>query len=72
VRFCIDSGHASRGSNCDVCPGLSPGMQASAQDATAWDTGLHAAARLIAGSIIKTDAATFLRAGIEIQLEMVL
>ena len=45
------------------------GMPAAAQDATAWDTGLHSAARLIAGSIIKTADATFLRAGIEIQLD---
>lgn len=42
---------------------------ARAQDASAWDTGLHAAARLIAGSIIKTDDATFLRAGVEIRLD---
>ena len=42
---------------------------AAAQDASAWDKGLHAAARLIAGSIIKTDAATILRAGIEIRLD---
>ena len=46
-----------------------PGMQASAQDASAWDTGLHAAARLIAGSIIKTDDTTFLRTGVEIRLD---
>ena len=45
------------------------GMPAAAQDATAWDAGLHAATRLIAGSIIKTDNATFLRAGVEIQLD---
>jgi DsbC/DsbD-like thiol-disulfide interchange protein len=42
---------------------------AQAQDASAWDTGLHAAARLIAGAIIKTDEATILRAGVEIRLD---
>ena len=46
-----------------------PGMPTAAQDASAWDTGLHAAARLIAGSIIKADDATFLRAGVEIRLD---
>ena len=45
------------------------GMQASAQDASAWDAEPHAAARLIAGSITKTDDATFLRAGVEIRLD---
>lgn len=42
---------------------------ARAQDASAWDTGLHAAARLIAGSIMKTDDAALLRAGVEIRLD---
>jgi hypothetical protein len=42
---------------------------AQAQDASAWDTGLHAAARLIAGAFIKTDEATILRAGVEIRLD---
>jgi DsbC/DsbD-like thiol-disulfide interchange protein len=42
---------------------------AAAQDASAWDKELHAAARLIAGSIIKTDDTTFLRAGVEIRLD---
>ena len=42
---------------------------AASQDASAWDTGLHAAARLIAGSIIKTDDATYLRAGVEMRLD---
>jgi DsbC/DsbD-like thiol-disulfide interchange protein len=45
------------------------GMQASAQDASAWDSGLHSAARLIAGTTIKTADATFLRAGVEIRLD---
>ena len=43
---------------------------AQAQDASAWDTGLHAAARLIAGSVINTGDATFLRAGVEIRLDL--
>jgi DsbC/DsbD-like thiol-disulfide interchange protein len=42
---------------------------AAAQDASAWDKELHAAARLIASSITKTDDATFLRAGVEIWLD---
>ena len=45
------------------------GMPAAAQDATAWATEPHAAARLIAGSIVKTDDGTFLRAGVEIRLD---
>lgn len=45
------------------------GMPAAAQSTTAWDSGLHAAARLIAGSVINTDNGTFLRAGVEIQLD---
>ena len=42
---------------------------AAAQDASAWDKELHAAARLIAGSIIETDGAPLLQAGIEIRLD---
>ena len=42
---------------------------AASQDASPWGTGLHAAARLIAGSFIKTDDATILRAGVEIRLD---
>jgi DsbC/DsbD-like thiol-disulfide interchange protein len=42
---------------------------ARAQDASAWDADAHAAARLIAGSMVKTSDAAFLRAGIEIRLD---
>jgi len=42
---------------------------ARAQDASAWDAQPHTAARLIAGSKIKTADAAFLRAGVEIRLE---
>ena len=42
---------------------------ALAQDASEWDVDSHAAARLIAGSKIKTGNATWLRAGVEIKLE---
>jgi|SRR5579862_1027570 len=45
------------------------GTAARAQDASAWDKENHAAARLIAGSMIKTAGATFLRAGVEIRLD---
>ncbi len=45
------------------------GISAAAQDASAWDKGFHAAARLIAGSIIQTEDATLLRAGVEIRLD---
>src|SRR5271168_2329541 len=47
-----------------------PGMpQARAQDASDWDSQAHTAARLIAGSTVKTANATFLRAGVEIKLD---
>ncbi len=42
---------------------------ARAQDASAWDKETHAEARLLAGSMIKTADAAFLRAGIEIRLD---
>ena len=42
---------------------------ARAQDASPWDTASHAAARLLAGSLIKTADATFVRAAIEIRLD---
>jgi DsbC/DsbD-like thiol-disulfide interchange protein len=44
-------------------------MAAHAQDASAWGKEVHAEARLIAGSAIKTADAAFLRAGIEIRLD---
>ena len=40
-----------------------------AQDASGWETQSHTAARLIAGAMVKTPDATFLRAGIEIRLD---
>lgn len=47
-----------------------PGVSiAQAQDASAWDADAHAAARLIAGSLVKTPEATFVRAGLEIRLD---
>ena len=47
-----------------------PGMPAVwAQDVSAWDADVHAAARLIAGSMIKTAGAAYLRAGVEIRLD---
>jgi DsbC/DsbD-like thiol-disulfide interchange protein len=42
---------------------------ARAQDATDWDAQDHTAARLIAGAMVKTSDASFLRAGIEIKLD---
>jgi DsbC/DsbD-like thiol-disulfide interchange protein len=42
---------------------------AQAQDASDWDTQAHTAARLIAGSMIKTSDVPFLRAGVEIKLD---
>jgi DsbC/DsbD-like thiol-disulfide interchange protein len=42
---------------------------AVAQDASAWDTQSHAAARLIAGSMTTTGDASFVRAGLEIRLD---
>ncbi len=46
--------------------GLPP---AQAQDASAWQKEAHGAARLIAGTTVNTPAATFVRAGVEIQLD---
>jgi DsbC/DsbD-like thiol-disulfide interchange protein len=46
--------------------GLSP---ARAQDASAWQSAPHGAARLIAGAMVKTRTDTFLLAGIEIKLD---
>lgn len=43
--------------------------QARAQDASDWDTQAHTAARLIAGSSVKTSDAPFVRAGLEIKLD---
>ena len=40
-----------------------------AQDTSPWDKETHAAARLIAGSAIRTSSATFVRAGLEIRLD---
>jgi DsbC/DsbD-like thiol-disulfide interchange protein len=46
------------------------GMPAArAQDVSAWDADIHSAARLIAGSIVKTADAAYLRAGVEIRLD---
>jgi len=42
---------------------------ARAQDASDWDTQAHTAARLIAGSSVKTSDAQFVRAGLEIKLD---
>jgi DsbC/DsbD-like thiol-disulfide interchange protein len=46
--------------------GLSP---AQAQDASAWQSAPHGAARLIAGAMVKTPTDAFLRAGLEIRLD---
>lgn len=42
---------------------------ARAQDSSAWQRDLHAAARLIAGTVVEAPSATFTRAGIEIRLD---
>jgi len=42
---------------------------AHAQDASAWDKGLHSAARLIAGAAHKSADGAWLRAGLEIKLD---
>jgi DsbC/DsbD-like thiol-disulfide interchange protein len=42
---------------------------AQAQDASAWQRDGHAAARLIAGAMVKTSRNSFVRAGVEIRLE---
>jgi len=39
-----------------------------AQDTSAWDADMHSAARLVAGSMIKTADEAYLRAGVEIRL----
>jgi DsbC/DsbD-like thiol-disulfide interchange protein len=48
---------------------LSGAPAARAQDASDWDGQAHTAARLIAGSMIKTPDAQFVRAGVEIKLD---
>jgi DsbC/DsbD-like thiol-disulfide interchange protein len=48
---------------------LSGARDVHAQDASDWDAQAHTAARLIAGSMIKTSDAPFLRAGVEIKLD---
>jgi DsbC/DsbD-like thiol-disulfide interchange protein len=42
---------------------------AGAQDASPWNEDVHAAARLVAGSAVKSAATTWLRAGVEIRLD---
>ena len=73
ARFALDSGmlRASPGRLTIVTLALiclAAVSPARAQDATAWDAEAHAAARLIAGAMVKTPNAAFLRAGIEIRL----
>jgi DsbC/DsbD-like thiol-disulfide interchange protein len=47
-----------------------PGLpMARAQDASAWNQESHAAARLIAGSTIRSAGTTWVRAGVEIRLD---
>jgi DsbC/DsbD-like thiol-disulfide interchange protein len=47
-----------------------PGLPVAwAQDASAWDKEAHAAARLIAGSTVKSADLTWVRAGVEIRLD---
>jgi DsbC/DsbD-like thiol-disulfide interchange protein len=48
---------------------LTAAPSASAQDASNWDGQMHSAARLIAGTLSKSQATSFLRAGIEIKLD---
>jgi DsbC/DsbD-like thiol-disulfide interchange protein len=50
-----------------VCLPCLPAVRA--QDATAWQTEVHAEARLIAGAMVKTPHESFVRAGIEIRLD---
>ncbi len=50
-----------------ICVGANPA--ARAQDASAWEGELHAAARLIAGATHQSTEATWRRAGIEIRLD---
>jgi DsbC/DsbD-like thiol-disulfide interchange protein len=53
-----------------LCAPASLGASAvRAQDASAWDKEAHAEARLIAGSVIKSSGASFVRAGLEIRLD---
>ncbi len=50
-----------------ICAGGLP--CARAQDASAWDGELHAAARLIAGAAVQSAGAKWLRSGVEIRLD---
>jgi DsbC/DsbD-like thiol-disulfide interchange protein len=49
-----------------ICVGM---PTAQAQDTSAWDSELHAAARLIAGAAYQSAGANWLRGGIEIRLD---
>jgi DsbC/DsbD-like thiol-disulfide interchange protein len=49
--------------------GLAGASSVRAQDASGWDAQGHAAARLIAGTMVKTPDESFLRAGVEIRLD---
>jgi DsbC/DsbD-like thiol-disulfide interchange protein len=53
-----------------ILMGLAAVPSASAQDASNWDGQTHSAARLIAGATSKNHDAAFLRAGIEIKLDL--
>lgn len=45
-------------------------LPARAQDASAWQKEAHAAARLLAGTVVSASGAKFLHAGIEIRLDV--
>ena len=48
---------------------LAAALPAAAQNASTWSTGLHSAARLLAGSAIEANRTRSLRAGVEIRLD---
>jgi DsbC/DsbD-like thiol-disulfide interchange protein len=52
-----------------IAAALAGASAAQAQDASSWDSDDHAAARLIAGSLVKTKEPPFVRAGIELRLD---
>src|SRR5580698_6494151 len=70
MRFALDSGMLTAPRlTIMALAALAGSAAARAQDASPWDKQPHAQARLIAGSVMKSADATYLRAGVEIRLD---
>jgi len=71
ARFALDSAMlaAPRLTIVTMALAAPPARRGRAQDASPWDKQPHAQARLIAGSVMKSADAAYLRAGVEIRLD---